>query len=197
MSETSVLNDSLGLDAPCVAANVAVQKCADEQNWFAFRVYGGHAALLLREIGEMGLESFVPMRVVERNVFGRKVVCKRPLIASLVFVRGSRADVERLHKNPLNGASVYRLPGESGAAVIADSEMALFRRVTEIGADNIEVVDISLAQGDRVRVTGGQFEGCEGYIARIKGAKRLIVAIEGVTAVATTYVPKEFLERVE
>ena len=37
----------------------------------------------------------------------------------------------------------------------------------------------------------------EGYIKRIKGNHRLIVAIEGVIAVATSYIPNCFLEKIE
>jgi len=40
------------------------------------------------------------------------------------------------------------------------------------------------------------FRGAEGYIARIRNAKRLIVAIEGVAAVATSYIPKDFMEKI-
>ena len=46
-----------------------------------------------------------------------------------------------------------------------------------------------------MRVTDGLFKGAEGYIARVHGAKRLIVIVEGVAAVALTYIPKNFLEK--
>ena len=52
-------------------------------------------------------------------------------------------------------------------------------------------------QGDRVRVTGGLFQGAEGVIKRIKGDRRLVVSIDGVTAVATSYIRPEYLEVVE
>ena len=53
-----------------------------------------------------------------------------------------------------------------------------------------------LRRGDRVRVTEGVFKGAEGYIRRVKGNRRLIVSIEGVVAVATTYIPGCFLEKI-
>lgn len=46
------------------------------------------------------------------------------------------------------------------------------------------------------RVTEGVFKGAEGYIRRVKGNRRLIVSIEGVVAVATTYIPGCFLEKI-
>ena len=46
-------------------------------------------------------------------------------------------------------------------------------------------------------VTGGIFKGAEGYIKRIQGNKRLVVSIEGVVAVATSYIPAVYLEKLE
>ena len=48
-----------------------------------------------------------------------------------------------------------------------------------------------------MRVTGGIFKGAEGYIKRIRGDKRLIVCIEGIIAVATSYIPSVYLEKIE
>jgi len=51
--------------------------------------------------------------------------------------------------------------------------------------------------GEKVRVINGHFKGLEGYIKRIKKDRRLIVTIEGVVAVATEYIPRDFLEKIE
>jgi len=56
---------------------------------------------------------------------------------------------------------------------------------------------MSFRPEDRVRVIDGEFKGAEGYIKRIKGNRRLVVAIEGVVAVATAYIPSCYLEKVD
>ena len=142
-----------------------------DNGWYAFRVYGGHTEAVVRDADRRGYESYIPMHVVERNVFGRKVKCQRPLIASLVFLRADREYVCEVHRNPMNGASVYRLPGSDEPSPISDSEMALFRRVTEIGAENIEVVDEGLAVGEKVCVTEGVFKGCVGRKSSSRGGQ--------------------------
>ncbi len=43
----------------------------------------------------------------------------------------------------------------------------------------------------------GPFKGAEGYIVRVKNTKRFIVSIEGVAAVATGYIPKNFIEKID
>ena len=92
----------------------------------------------------------------------------------------------------------YRLSRQP--AVIPDREMQIFRMVTDTGDPDLEYMDIdahTFKTGQHVRVTGGLFEGAEGYIKRIRGDKRLIVAIEGIVAVATSYIPSCFLEKID
>lgn len=48
--------------------------------------------------------------------------------------------------------------------------------------------EYSMQKGDRVRITGGVFEGVEGIFVRVKGDRRVVVSIQGVMAVATTFI---------
>lgn len=50
--------------------------------------------------------------------------------------------------------------------------------------------------GDRIRVIAGPFRGAQGRLLRVKGHKRLVVEIEDVMAVATTYLPPRMIERI-
>ena len=68
--------------------------------------------------------------------------------------------------------------GAGGLEFFADDDFTRFRK------------------GSKVRVKEGQLKGAEGYIKRIRKDRRLLVAIEGVIAVATSYIPPENLEPV-
>ena len=48
--------------------------------------------------------------------------------------------------------------------------------------------EINLSKGDRVKIIEGPFKGVEGTFIRIKGDRRVVVAIEGLMAVATTFI---------
>ncbi|GHT46508.1 hypothetical protein FACS189440_04690 [Bacteroidia bacterium] len=56
----------------------------------------------------------------------------------------------------------------------------------------------NLKKGDRVRVVKGSFTGIEGELIRIKGHKRVVVRLEGIFSLVTTYyrasIWKEFNE---
>ena len=53
------------------------------------------------------------------------------------------------------------------------------------------------SKGDRVRILGGPFEGAEGVFVRLKGDRRVVVEIEGVVAVATTYIHPSLLQKLD
>ena len=76
--------------------------------------------------------------------------------------------------------------------------MTIFRMVADSGIEGLEFYSrediVNFRQGARVRVTAGTLKGAEGYIKRIKRDRRLLVAIEGFVAVATSYLPPEMLE---
>lgn len=167
------------------------------RSWYALRVFHNRAAAVASSVEKSGWECYLPMKTVERTTRGGRTTVKQPIIPSLLFVRSEKAYVEHIRKHPTGSVSVYCLPGTKDPAAISDEEMRMFIFVTTVGSRNLEAVDPALAQGDRVRITGGVFRGAEGYIARIRNAKRLIVAIEGVAAVATSYIPKDFIEKIE
>ena len=53
-----------------------------------------------------------------------------------------------------------------------------------------------LKKGDRVRVVKGPLAGLEGELMRIRGHKRVIIRLEGVASIATSYIPGSFLEKI-
>lgn len=169
-------------------------------NWYALKVFYNRVAKIEALLSGRNIESYIPMRSVEQVVAGRKVRSRKPAISSLMFMRCSEAEASELQKALLGEVMVYRNRGERQPAAIPDSEMQMFIRVTSIddlGLEYLGEVNEEWATGDKVRVTGGIFQGAEGYIKRIKGNHRLVVAIEGVIAVATSYIPTCFLEKVE
>ena len=57
------------------------------------------------------------------------------------------------------------------------------------------VLRLLLERGERVRVTGGLYEGAEGYIKKVRSDRKLIVEIRGVAVVAVSYIEPQYLEK--
>ena len=173
---------------------------ANTTNWYALKVFYNRVAKIEMLLKGRNIESYIPMQSIEQVVAGRKVRRRKPAISSLMFMRCNEAEASELQKSLMGEVMVYRNRGERQPAAIPDNQMQMFIRVTSIddlGMEYLGEVNEEWATGDRVRVTGGIFQGAEGYIKRIKGNHRLVVAIEGVIAVATSYIPTCFLEKVE
>ena len=139
---------------------------------------------------------------------GPQIFQRKPILSSLIFVRTDARTIvkvgEELKGDPeINRPMgfVYRTADWKEYSVIPEHQMKVFRMVVESGAEGLEFFaddDITRFHlGDKVRVKEGPLKGAEGYIRRIRKNRRLLVSIEGVIAVATSYIPPENLEKVQ
>jgi len=148
---------------------------------------------------ELGLECYVPSEsVIIEMPDGRRVRKTRPAIAGLLFV-SAPADFLRSIKMLTLGNAMFYTSADGTPAAIPSDEMAMFRFVTSLSDNGLEYLPASTGDyriGQHVKVLGGPFEGAEGHICRIKGNRRLVVSINGVCAVATSYIPACFLKKI-
>ena len=86
--------------------------------------------------------------------------------------------------------------GMSEIIHIPDRQMENFIKVASSQDDSIIFLDArgTTNMGRRVRITAGRFKGVEGIIKRIRKNKYFLIQIDGVAAVAITYVPADCLE---
>ena len=174
-----------------------MNETSSQENWYAYKVFYNKIAAVKLRAEHDGLRCFIPMRLSERVEQGRVVRTEEPAIASLIFIRSARETMERIRKSFRSRIGVYCHPGTSVPAEISDGEMERFIFVTTTGCRTLEAVDERIVRGDRVRITGGTFAGAEGYITRVHGTKRFVVVIEGIAAIATTFIPRTFIEKIE
>ena len=132
---------------------------------------------------------------------------RKPLVASLIFLRADDDEIlsvdARLKDEMILGrllGFIYKTADFKKWATIPDKQMESFRLLTENGGDGLTFYTanlVKLAQGDKVRVIDGPLKGAEGYIKRIKKDRRLLVCVEGVIAVSSSYIPDRMLEKIE
>lgn len=192
--------------------------------WYALKVFYNKVFEIEDELIRAGLETYIPVRKDElkgdefhrirkrlatpdesRNdrryeQAGPKIYKRVTIVASLLFVRCPDESLPWIESILYDRGFIYKTADRKKPSVIPDRQMDMFRLVTASGDENLEFFsDESITryvQGDKVRVKAGPLKGAEGYIKRIRRDRRLLVAIEGFIAVATSYIPPQLLEKV-
>lgn len=201
-----------------------MEQQAEQLGWYALKVFFNKVFDIEDLLAGAGFETYIPVRKVElkgeeflrvkkrlalqddlRNdrkyeQLGPRIYKREPVVTSLLFVRAGEKDVPWITDQVEGRGFVYRTADRKRPSVIPDRQMAMFRLVASSGEDGLEFFSderlVNYAQGDRVRVKEGPLKGAEGYIKRIRRDRRLLVAIEGFVAVATSFIPPELLEKV-
>lgn len=174
----------------------------EEIHWYALRITYSRELALKQFLDAEQVENFVPMRYEYVTRQERRIRKLVPAIHNLVFIRGSRQQIDEIKEAkaaifPLR----YIMDRESRQPIVVpDVQMRNFIAVA--GTFDQQVIylpptEFSMNRGDRVRITGGIFEGVEGIFVRIKGDRRVVVSIQGVMAVATTFIHPSLIEKIE
>ena len=169
-------------------------------HWYALKVYFNKVFDVEKFLKDSKIESYIPCRKVSSGKEGKNTIRKNA-IPSLMFFRSTQTYARNLQSILRGKVMVYSRQNETTwvPATIPEKEMNIFKLVISAGDDGLEYFEDDrriFQKGEHVRVTGGRFKGAEGYIRRIKGNHRLIVALPGICAIATSYIPQCFLEKI-
>lgn len=171
-------------------------------HWFALSVFGNKVLAMDETLRRMGMETYVPIRErVKATRDGEAKIIQVPAVSRLMFVHTTASRILDIERQEGLNFHIYRTlesnPFDRKLIVIPDKEMQTFILVSSSGSKGLEYFadgEMQFKPGSKVRVIEGPFKGCEGHIKRIKGNRRLVVEIQGVCAVATSYIPTPFLE---
>lgn len=171
-------------------------------HWFAIRITYGRELLLKELLDGAGIENFIPMRYDYVQKSGRKLRKLVPVIHNLVFVRSTRSKIDELKvsysiKLPMR----YVMNRTSRQPIIIpDAQMHSFILVSSTHDEAVlylEPAELALVKGQKVRITDGVFRGVIGEFIRIRHDRRVVVRLEGVMAIATTFVHSSLVEKLD
>lgn len=173
----------------------------DLPHWYAFKVFFNKVFELDELMREEGVMTYFPIVKSEKNVGGVVKMVKRPAISSLIFVRCTCEEIIAWQRKLTGKVMLYThvTDGVRMPSPIDEGEMRVFMLVTSVDDERLEYLNVGSVdykKGQRVRVIEGPYKGCMGYIKRVKGNRRLLVSVEGLALVATSYIPSAFLEKI-
>ena len=172
-----------------------------ELHWYAFKVFYNKVFEIDKTIRKSHVETYFPIVKSYKLVGETKQLVVKPAISSLIFVHSTTESVLSLQQELSGRVMLYThvTDGKRVPSPIDEEEMRVFMLVTSVEDERLQYLDVgsvNYKEGQRVRVLDGPYKDCTGYIKRIKGNRRLLVSVEGLALVATSYIPSEFLEKI-
>ena len=146
-------------------------------------------------------EVFFPTDIV-RSPTGAKRT--RAIIPHVVFIKTTAQNAlqletaGRLHPELSLPFWIYRYPKNNEIQIIPESQIYLLKLLTASDTTRCEIYKKQdFKEGERVRVTGGPFEGYEGSVQRVKKNKHVVVKIEGICLVMLPFIHPDLLSKIE
>ena len=172
--------------------------------WFPMRVTYNRETKVKENLDALGIETFMPVKQVFTIHGGHKKLETIPAIHNLLFVHSSREKLTNLKMteeefSPLRYMMTRPLEKNIRSQIITipDKLMNNFIRVASHTDDSVMYLDydkVANKIGRKVVISDGPFAGIEGSVIRVDNNKRVVVKLEGVTAVAIAFVPPVFLK---
>ena len=163
----------------------------DRQKWYVMSAYRQEKKAE-NELSIRGVRCFVPKQYVVKTVQGKKVRTLQPAVSNLVFVYASWNEMIGL-KQAMEYLQFQTqiIQRKRRVMIVPDAEMEQFIHIAEqVEADvcYYRPEELETANGQKVRVIGGKFNGVEGCLTKIIGKKqkRVVLQIESLLAVAIT-----------
>ncbi len=171
--------------------------------WYAIRVTYNREMKVKCELDVLGIRNFVPMQYKAQERNGRLVKRLVPSVHNLIFIYIEPSRMRQYKSTtalPIRYIMRREPDGRRKPIIVPQQQMDSFIAVA--GTYDEQLIYLNpdpgdFNQGDRVRILGGPFEGAEGVFVRVKGDRRVVVSIEGVVAVATTFIHPSLLEKIE
>ena len=171
--------------------------------WFVLGSLKRNQELKIRdELRRDNLECFVPLRYEVKTIKGHRERTMVPALSGLMFIKGTLEDLKEALKFRKHGLFLRKstFTNKEEYLTISDHDMQNFIAVTEKAGEKITYYspdEIQLRPGDKIRVSGGLYDGREGIIMRVKGKrkKQLVVSIPGIL-IASVEMEPELVELV-
>ena len=176
-------------------------------SWYVLRVTYNRTDKAQALVDGAGIQWYQPMHYILKNEIGKKKRIRKPLFPNLFFVYATREAADAVVRQRGIEPQVIKFyrdktkprqsDGKHPPMTITPKAMANFIKVTDTDSDHVRIVSpeqCHFKSGDMVRVTGGEFEGITGRVARIAGQQRVVVEVKGLCMVATAYIPSRFIE---
>ena len=185
-----------------VEVRTIVKKGREKKVWYAIRVTYNRELKVKEDLDARGISNFVPMQYRREERHGVMVKRLVPSVHNLIFIHITPSDMREYKMTtdlPIRYIMENSTNGSRKPITVPDREMDNFIKVAGTYEEKLIYLNPEpgdFAKGERVRIIGGQFAGAEGIFVRVKGDRRVLINVQGLVAVATTYVHPSMIEKI-
>ena len=166
--------------------------------WFALGCLSPRQEIKIRdEARNAGFDAFVPLSYEVKTIRGQKQRKLIPALSGLLFVKGELEALKDYTRESAYPVFIRKstFSNHEEYLKIPTKAMEDFIAVTQHREEHVSYFrpeEISLQEGDHIRIKGGLYDGREGIIMRIKGKRNrhLVVQIPGFLAAAVELSPQ-------
>ena len=174
-------------------------KAPEQKVWYAIRVTYNRELKVKDDLDARGITCFVPMQYRREERHGVMVKRLVPSVHNLIFIHITPSGMKE-YKMTTDLPIRYIMDRETRKPIIVPtSQMENFIKVAGTYDEKLIYLNPNpgdFAKGERVRIIGGAFAGAEGVFVRVKGDRRVLINVEGLVAVATTFVHPSMIEKI-
>lgn len=159
--------------------------------WFVMSATYGRELKIKEKLEELQIKCFIPMKTTFSKEKGKVIKKTAPVIKNLIFVYVDRSTIQRVKtKYQYLQYQTHRIDGKIIPIIVPLLQMENFISLIDVNEDKIEFIDtndVDFKTGEKIEVIAtGNLKGQIGTLVKIKGKRnrRIIVAIEGVMAIA-------------
>lgn len=160
--------------------------------WYALYTRPRFEKKVDKELQDLSIESFLPLKKVVKFWSDRKKMIDEPLFPSYVFVH---ADSKERHR-AFQPQGVVRMVSFNGQpARIPEEQINAVRRILEAGY--LPIVDNNLSKGDKVEIIAGPLTGLQGHVSENRGNNHFIIFIDGICQTVAVKIEASYLKLIE
>lgn len=180
----------------------------EDTQWFVLRIRYNNDEKAYRALTASAIETFFAQQPVVYEQNGKKIKVERPLCPGILFAHSTEEELQDFMLSRVPQSENVRFyrdktkpkddSGKNPPMTVSDKTMSSFIALCKADNENIHKFSkeelSNLQIGSWARVTGGYFKGVEGRIVKVNRRKCILVDVNGICYISTSYIPKPFLE---
>lgn len=164
--------------------------------WYAIRTRQDFRAE--ERLAQVCDEVFFPKETIKTpdKKMRRKAVIPHVLFIRTTHDKALNLEAQGRHNEP--GAIpfwIYRYPNSQEIQEIPETSVDLLKLLTAEDTTRCQIYNPKeFKPNERVRITGGIYEGYEGYVQRVRKNKHVVVKIEGICMIILPFIHPDLLQ---